>query len=468
MRRIVTLATALAAGLAVLYAATTDRKEAAMFTAEEVTAVMEFWAEPGRYTVTAPDDVAANGPWQVRLTVAGSTWLWNYNRARGLGKGPPGQNPGARNPQEVEWERWIDAKVAWDRYEAAVAAANANSAVIGRPFLPPSPVPPRPGPAPASLIALAGNPPPFAEAVTPLQHIVDFGDGTRLSYLDNVAMRPRYAYYRFESGVMSGGVSVRTMPQEELDELFVEAGLGPSERRIFASVSLLEGGFDSVNTYDTGFVSVGLIQFASLRDGVGSLGRKLRHHKQKRPEAFEADFRRFGIDVTEDGALTVLDPSTGAVVIGAEAAKKVIEDQRLIAVFQRAGLRSRAYRLSQIEIAAAEYFPANDPISIVLKGRTVNGRVADVIKSEAGLATLMDRKVNTGTLDPLPIVLTLVAADCGASTLQELARFERDIVRAMRYRKDYLADTTLSQPAASGRPDRDYRELASRAGNRRR
>mgnify|MGYP005837070479 CR=1 FL=1 len=437
-----------------------------MFTAEEVAAVMEFWSAPGRHTVTAPPDMTTNGPWQVRLTVAGSTWLWNYNRARGAAKVPPGQTPAAQSPQEAEWERWIDAKVAWDRYEAAVAAANANTAAVGRPFLPPSPPPPFPGPAPESLVALAGNPPPFAEAVAPLQHIVDFGDGTRLTYQDNVAMRPRYAYYRFESGVMSGGTPVRTLPPDELDALFNEAGLGPSERRIFAAVSLLEGGFDSVNTYDTGFVSVGLIQFASLRDGVGSLGRKLLHHKQKRPKAFEDDFRRFGIDVAENGSLTVLDPSTGAIVTGAEAARKVIEDQRLIAVFQRAGLRSREYRLSQIEIAAAEYFPADDPIAIVLKGRTVNGRVGDVIKSEAGLATLMDRKVNTGTLDPLPLILTLVAADSGASTLQELSKFERDIVRAMRYRKDYLADTTLTQPAAARRPDRDYREIASRSGNR--
>jgi hypothetical protein len=77
---------------------------------------------------------------------------------------------------------------------------------------------------------------------------------------------------------------------------------------------------------------------------------------------------------------------------------RVIEDKRLTAVFQRAGRKSEAFRVAQIKTARASYWPAGDPVQITLpNGKTISGVVSDFIKSEAGLATLLDRKVNTGT-----------------------------------------------------------------------
>jgi hypothetical protein len=46
------------------------------------------------------------------------------------------------------------------------------------------------------------------------------------------------------------------MSPEELNRIFAASGLTPVEARVMRAVSLLEGGFDSINTYDTGF-SVG-------------------------------------------------------------------------------------------------------------------------------------------------------------------------------------------------------------------
>ena len=107
------------------------------------------------------------------------------------------------------------------------------------------------------------------------------------------------------------------------------------------AVSILEGGFDSVNTYDTGYVSVGFIQFASLKEGGGSLGAVLKNFKAADPLAFASDFHRFGVDVDETGHLVVVDPTSGAVATGAEANARIIEDKRLIAVFGRAGARAK-------------------------------------------------------------------------------------------------------------------------------
>lgn len=440
------------------------------FSPEEVAKIAAHWRADGRYTVRAPAEASKAGPWQVRLSVEGSTWLWNYNRARGVGKGPPTLDPEPKNPDEESWEKWIDAKVARDRWLAAKAAATLNAAVLGKESSRDAardPEPPDPGPIPQSLLALAGNPPPFAAPIVPLVHEVRFEGKTVVRYTDNPPMRARYAYYRFSQGVMHVGKKVRDTPAEELDSLFKEAGVTPSERKVMAAVSMLEGGFESVNTYDTGFVSVGFIQFACLKDGAGSLGQVLLRHKKRSASQFEADFRRFGLDVTDQGALVALDPSTGAELVGAEAAGKIIDDKRLIAVFQRAGEFSRSFRVAQVLVAKEQYYPASDEVRVDLgNGKALTGKVSEFVRSEAGMATLMDRKVNTGKLDFLPEVLSYCAERAGAKSLKDLAKYERDIAALMKFRTDYLADTSLSQPGPSLLAKRDYEELASRRASR--
>lgn len=451
------IATAVGAAIAV----------AGQFSDEERSRLVQFWNEPGRYSVSAPPDAAQRGPWTVRLSVAASQWLWNYDRARGLAKGPPTQNAAPANPDQKDWDAWIDTKLNWDRWVAAQAAHEANNRVLGRTTMFDGPIPPVPGPAPLGLIALAGNPPGFADVVAPLHHAIRFDEKMSIAYSDNPLQRARYAYYRFPQGVMSGGSRVRELPADFVDGLFTEAGVSASEKRVMAAVSLLEGGFDSVNTYDTGFVSVGFIQFACLKDGAGSLGAVLRRQKQETPESFQSDFRAFGIDVGDNASLAVVDPATGAELSGAAAALKIIDDKRLIAVFQRAGKLSKAFRMAQIRVAKAMYYPSETAVTFQAGGKTITGPISAFIKSEAGMATLMDRKVNTGNIEPLPIVVALVAAENGVQRLEDLASFERDIVAAMRFRKDYLADATLTQPGPARKPNRDYGSLARHQQSRR-
>jgi hypothetical protein len=410
---------------------------------------MEFWNQPGRWRTSVPEHARRDGLWQVRLTVEGSTWLWQYNRARGIPKGPPGVTPAAQDAEQVAWERWIDAKVAWDRHQAAVTARDANR-VFGIAGPDPGPPPPFPGSAPAALVALVGNPPPFAAARVPMQHDVDFGDGFTRRYVDHVAMRPRFAFYRFDAGVMDVGERVRDMPPADLDPIYAAAGIGPSTQRVMQAVSPLEGGFDSINTYDTGLVSVGFIQFAALRDGAGSLGEVLWRQKTANPSSFQSDFRRFGVDVNAAGSLVVIDPSTGSELVGGEAARMIIHDKRLTAVFHRAGEQSLPFRVAQLQIAHEQYYPAGDLITIEVGDRVLSARVSEIFPSEAARATLMDRKVNTGRLFPLEDVLTQLVQDRGLRTLQEAAAFELELVQRMRFRHDFTVDATLSQPRGTG------------------
>ncbi|MBX7133206.1 MAG: hypothetical protein K1X67_11065 [Fimbriimonadaceae bacterium] len=416
------------------------------FTGDEIFKIVAYWSADDRYTVSCPPEALKKGPFQVRLTPEGSFWLWNYNKARGLGKVAPTTDAGAQNSEQVAWERWIDAKVAYDRFLAAVDADALNEEFLNTELPDDFKAASDPGPIPEGLRRLAGDAPRFASAVQPKLHTVTFDDGMSLALTDNVAMRPRYAYYRFSDGVMSGGQSVRKMPAADLDALFKRAGITASEQRVMKAVSLLEGGFDSINTYDTGFVSVGFIQFACLSAGSGSLGQVLKAQKERDAAAFDRDFRAFGLDVTPSGSLVAVDPATGEETVGPVAAQTIIRDKRLIAVFQRAGRISTPFRVAQLRVAKERYYPADDMVTVNLGGSPTRCRVSEIVRSEAGMATLMDRKVNTGKLDPLPQVLANVVYQNGLGSPREAASFEYQVVSALRWRKDYLDDDSLSQP----------------------
>jgi hypothetical protein len=70
-----------------------------------------------------------------------------------------------------------------------------------------------------------------------------------------------------------------------------------------------------------------------------------------------------------------------------------------------------------------------------------------VVKSEAGLATLFDRKVNRGTVAPLADVVARTMADHSLTSLADASQYEKEIVAKCKYRGDFLADATLGQPA---------------------
>lgn len=473
------------------------------FSDTERAAVQAYWSAPGRYSVTAPPTAAQTGPWVVRLTPEASRWFLSYQIAVGQAKAPPTQDAAAATPATEAWEQWVQAKLAYDRALARARADAANSAIgiapppplapptagavgsgsatqapaassippagapppgldttasqngaPGQPAQTAAPVPqglapratPPPGPIPADLLAAVGDPPPFADAVAPLQYTITFDDGNAYTFQDHVPVRPRFAYYRFQQGVMSIGKMLRDMTDTEMAPLFAAAGMTPSEARIMSAVSRQEGGFDAINTYDTGFVSVGFLQFVTMGTGRNSLTDVLAREKAERAADYQQDFRRFGIDIDGTGTLDVVDPGTGAELTGPAAVSRVIDDKRLTAVFQRAGRSSTAFRVAQIEVAKARYWPTGDPFTVTINGTPVSGKVSDLIRSEAGIATLFDRKVNRGSIGPFSDTVAKVIAEHNLQSLQEVGPYEREIVTMLKYRADYLKYPSLSQP----------------------
>lgn len=413
---------------------------AAPLSQQDVQVALNFWNTPGRYE-TRP--AAKDAPYRVRQTPEGSLWLWAYSQKRSFGKA---QATTLDTTDASDWDAWIDAKIVFDRWQAALAAEQLN-ARQGYTFEVAA-QPADPGSIPDSLRLLVGDAPLFAVAAEPKLHKINFGAGDTVELEDYPDLQPKFLKFRFSLGVRHFGTPLKKLDPSQLSGLFSSAGITDSEQRIFKAVSLLEGGFDSVNTYDTGYVSVGFIQFACLGKGSGSLGQVLRREKAESPADFKSDFQQYGLDVLPDGQLVALDLDHRQVKTGTDAAFQIIGDPRLAAVFRRAGMKSASFRTAQLKSAKDLYFPLNDPVKVVLNGQTVTCKVGDFVKSEAGLATLMDRKVKQGNIAALSTIAAKVAADHNCRTAADLASYERDIVKAMTLRKDYLSDDSLSQPAS--------------------
>lgn len=301
---------------------------------------------------------------------------------------------------------------------------------------------------PDDLLAATGNAPAFRAAVAPWKYTVNFPDGETLVYRDHIKIgNARYGYYRFDEGVQYFGTSLRNWPRQELKSLLENSGFTPFETQVLEAVSRLEGGFASVNTYDTGWVSIGFIQYAALSTGSGALGGLMRVYKRDDASAYFRDFQQYGIDVDDQGSLVALDLTTGAELRGADANRAIIEDKRLIAIWQHAGLRSREFQLAQLKAAKANFYPADRPLQIALTdGRIVTGKVADVVRSEAGMATLFDRSVNTGNIRLFNSELQKLVTQKNLRSLEEAVKYERELIGKVKWRVDFLQDKTLGQP----------------------
>jgi predicted flap endonuclease-1-like 5' DNA nuclease len=460
--------TLFSSGLAVaMVSAAANSSATGGFSNEERASILAYWSRPGSYVVS--EDFRSQTPYQVRQTVAGSRWHWSYDALRGKGKSKSATQAKVIDPA---WEPWVKARVAYDFALAAQRANEQNFEFRGGLQMPVL-VPDDPGPMPVSLAGYLPVPPPFAESVVLRRYRVEFADPAAnvdpasvgapagvYEYSDRVLLGQRNPAFRFENGVMRAGVAVKKLSDDYLRGLVEQAGLTASEARIMRAVSILEGGFESVNTYDTGYLSVGLIQFAAQSTGSGSLGAVLRRLRDENPDAFQADFRQFGVDVTDDRQLVALDLKSGEEKVGADAVLQIIEDKRLTAVFQRAGERCEAFRVAQLKVAREWYFPAEDTVTFQLGSQKVSAKVAELVRSEAGLATLMEQKVRKGSYGLGP-VLTQVAAEYGAQDLAQVAQLEEEVIVRMKDRMSFLGDPTLTQP-----PSVRLSGLTSRHGTR--
>jgi hypothetical protein len=486
----------------VLYSAmhASARPAEPIFSTAERESIVKWWQSENRYRVELAEVDGQKGPFAARLTPDASTWLLAYTKAvSGSVKIAPTQTAKASNSGDTKgWEDWLSARVKHDWQTARAEAHRRNTALLTAPSeafsaddtsLSPTPtsepsrkvrkpsraqdapisIPPHPGPAPQSLIDTLGAPPVIASVVAPNRHVIHFDIENRtIEMLDNVRLPERYAYYRFPRGVNSVGAPTSTIVDETVraKELFAEAGLSDTARKAFTAISRLEGTFEASQTYDTGYVSIGFIQFTTGPDGDGSLIRALVDEKTASPDAFVEDFHRYGIDVTIDGKITVIDPKSGAELVGTDAVKCIVDDPRLVGVFVHAGRYSIKWMAAQVRAAYKVYWPMDGEITLQLGGNPTSCKVSDIVQSEAGITTLLDRKINRGNIREFPDVVNRIAKSHGCASLDEIRQYEKEIVAAMRYRVDFLKSSDLGQPAEPPADNKDPRVSRSQDSGR--
>ncbi|HEY3332410.1 MAG TPA: hypothetical protein VGK19_20440 [Capsulimonadaceae bacterium] len=240
---------------------------------------------------------------------------------------------------------WIAAYEAHERWKIAGGA---------------EPVEPRS--TPATLAIVAGGPAPTAFRGLQSQFAIALPGVAQRVILRDHPVDPDYPYLINPTGVADEGTVVSERP--DAAAIFRAAKLGPEARKVFLKVSEREGGFEAVNTYDTGYVSVGFIQFTTMEAGTGSLISVLERMREQSPKQYAHYFQSFGIDVDANHTLTVVEPGSGAVLHGADAVNAVQHDNRLIAVFYHAGQGSRDFAAAQIGAARERYYAPEHRFSV--------------------------------------------------------------------------------------------------------
>lgn len=271
------------------------------------------------------------------------------------------------------------------------------------------------------------------------------------SFKDN-PVKPSYKYLTNETGVAKSGHKLAA--RKDADEIFKDAGItDETVKKVMKKVSTEEGGFEAVNTYDTGYVSVGFIQFISGKSGAGSLLTLLSEMKKSAPADFTTYFHNLGIDVDSKG-LVVVDPATGKQLRGEAAVEVIMNDKRLTAAFHNAGLKARSYQVAQVKIAYAKYYLALKNFTVKTENATISGIYGDVLKSEAGKAAIMDRAVQRGPGDAGTGAAKVFKDTCiglikkhKLTKLEDLAKYEIELIPSLRNRIDVLKEKDLSQPS---------------------
>jgi hypothetical protein len=378
---------------------------------------------------------------------------------------------------QVPLKQWISDFEAFERWSLRHPAGAAQPAAGNAP---PAPAPVDPGPAPAALATAQVAHTPVGDAPRPAfravhEWKVTMPDGTAMPAYRDDPIRRQYAEMVTEAGGVdtpdtSSRLSELAKPDPQhpndptkMDNLFQTANItDAAQQKALMRVSANEAGLNNVQTYDTGFVTFGAVGFTTGKFGTGTIIKLLKQMKRDDPDGYRTLFHDLGIDFQKkagEDALVVVDPTSGARLVGEDAVNKVIEDKRLTAVFANAANKSQVLQADELKTAIAEYWQLNKSFTITYhegnSDTTISGQVSDVVTSQAGAVALFDRSVNYGpggAMERFRARCTDIARRHKLQTAADLAKYEIDIIRGFTTRLDVLADGDLSQPPAAPVP----------------
>lgn len=182
------------------------------------------------------------------------------------------------------------------------------------------------------------------------------------------------------------------------------SGLSASRKKILKTISHAEGGFTAVNTWDRARLTWGFVQWAGGSNS--DLTAVLSIIKEVSPDAFQARFAKYGIDVVDNGVdkKLVVTNGSGTAVKGPAAASAVQSSPLLTAIMSRAGMDPE---IQKAEVKAADQVeiqrPIDQPLNIkftvpnsTLPKKTKVIRLGDVLTSEYAVGVLVDQTVHGG------------------------------------------------------------------------
>jgi hypothetical protein len=168
------------------------------------------------------------------------------------------------------------------------------------------------------------------------------------------------------------------------------------KKRIWAAIHAVEGGLDSINCYDTAFLSFGPIQqTAGTATHNGELGGALAAVKENAPEIYAQLLSDRGLDVTDPGRRTDRAPVNAYLITNGQTTDNLAAKERLREFYWnyllRVAMRDEAFVSAFMEHGLTRLDTIRN-FTGDFGGRKL--RMGDVILSELGQALILDAHVN--------------------------------------------------------------------------
>jgi len=229
--------------------------------------------------------------------------------------------------------------------------------------------------------------------------------------------------------------------------------LSPSAIAVMKAVSLNEGSFDGINTYDKGFLSVGIFQWTLGQENrMGELPALLKKIKSFYPGTYQTFFGAHGIDVSEDTNTTYGYLTHQGIPMGMPLQKDIFREPKYAFRFWRAAQEPDVQAV-QIEHAISRLKNFYWKDSYTAMGFTLN----KLITSSYGVALLLDNHVNRPSWVAKCVEQAMLNTGLTTNPMFWTDQEELTLINAyLSVRESYKENTTLPMTSAGKRAEKMY------------
>jgi hypothetical protein len=229
--------------------------------------------------------------------------------------------------------------------------------------------------------------------------------------------------------------------------------LSPSAIAVMKAVSLNEGSFDSINTYDKGFLSIGIFQWTLGQDNrMGELPALLKKIKSFYPGTFQTFFGAYDLDVSVDTNTTYGYLTHRGVPMGMPLQKDMFREPSYAFRFWRAAQEPDVQAV-QVEHALSRLKNFYWKDTYTAMGFTLN----KLITSSYGVALLLDNHVNRPSWVAKCVEQAMLNTGLTTNPMFWTDQEESTLINAyLSVRETYTENTTSAMTSAGRRAEKMY------------